>query len=234
MITRREILSATAALTVVGTAGAATPRTIGMIGSGQVGQALGSVWAKAGHTVMFSSRNPESLQAFAAPFGSNARVGTVAHAVAFGDVIVLAVPYGALPDIGKAHAAAWAGKALVMDTCNPFENRDGAVATAALAKGAGLYSAELLPGARIVRAFNAVAAARMSAGGKHADGRQLGMPIAGDDKGALAIANQLVRDTGFEPVEVGSLDFSKHLRPRTPLAGELTPEEIRRIAATLA
>ncbi len=236
MLQRRHILQLAVACTVLSASPTmgAEPHKIAMLGTGKVGQALGSVWVKAGHQVMFSSRNPDGLKAFAAGLGPSARVGTVAEAVAFADVIVLAVPYGALPQLGNDHAAAWAGKALVMDTCNPFESRDGAVATAALAKGAGVYSAELLPGARIVRAFNAVPAARMSAGGTGAKGQPLGMPIGGDDPGALAIASALVRDTGFEPVVAGSLAFSRYLMPRTPMAGEMTVDEIKRVAATLA
>jgi predicted dinucleotide-binding enzyme len=59
------------------------------------------------------------------------------------------------------------------------------------------------------------------------------MPIAGDDAKAIAVASRLIRDIGYEPVLVGSLEFGRHLVPRTPLAGERTPDEIRRIAATL-
>jgi predicted dinucleotide-binding enzyme len=62
---------------------------------------------------------------------------------------------------------------------------------------------------------------------------KVGMPIAGDDKQAIEIASRLVRDIGFEPVLVGGLAMGKYLMPGTPLAGERTPDEIRKIAATL-
>jgi predicted dinucleotide-binding enzyme len=92
-------------------------------------------------------------------------------------------------------------------------------------------SSRLLPGARIVRAFNAVGAARM--GAMHETPGKVGMPYAGDDAQALAAAAQLIRDIGFEPVNVGGLAMGKYLMPGTPLAGEHTPEEIRAIAAGL-
>jgi predicted dinucleotide-binding enzyme len=203
---------------------------IGMIGSGNVGSALGRVWANAGHEVMFSSRNLDNDKELAAAIGANARAGTPREAAAFGEVLVFAVPYGALPELGKSLADSIKGK-VVIDACNPFPARDGEVASRARETGAGLFSAELLPGARIVRAFNAVGAARM--GSVHKEPGRIGMPIAGDDKRAIEIASSLIREIGFEPVLVGGLDMGKYLMPGTPLAGERTPGEIRKIAATL-
>src|SRR5262249_33677042 len=152
---------------------------IGVIGSGNVGSALGRVWADAGHPVMFASRNLEHDKQLAASVGANARAGTPAEAAAFGPVLLLAVPYGALPDLGKSLAGSIKGK-VVIDACNPFPERDGAIANRAKEQGAGRVSAELLPGARIVRAFNAVHAARM--GEVHEQPGHVGMPIAGDDR----------------------------------------------------
>jgi predicted dinucleotide-binding enzyme len=203
---------------------------IGMIGSGNVGSELGRVWAKAGHPVMFSSRNLDNDKKLAADVGSNARAGTAREAAAFGEVLVFAVPYGALPELGKTLGDSIKGK-VVIDACNPFPNRDGDIANQAREKGAGLMSAELLPGARIVRAFNAVGAARM--GQAHQQPGRTGMPIAGDDKQAIDIASRLIREIGFEPVLIGGLEMGKYLMPGTPLAGERSPEDIRKIAATL-
>lgn len=204
---------------------------IGIVGSGRVGSALGGNWAKAGHTVMFSSLDLEQDRKLAAAIGANARAGTPREAAAFGEVLLVSVPYGALPQLGKDLADLLKGK-VVIDTCNPFPNRDGEIANWAREKGAGLASAELLPGARIVRAFNAVGAARM-ADAPQRPGPRSGMPIAGDDAAAIALASRLVRDTGFEPVLVGPLAMGKHLMPGTPLAGERPPEDIRKIATTL-
>ena len=203
---------------------------IGVVGSGRVGSALGSVWVKKGHAVMFSSRNIEHDKALAAKLGPGARAGTPREAAAFGEVLLVSVPYGALPDVGKDLAGLLKGK-VVIDTCNPFPGRDGEIAEWARKKGAGIASAELLPGARLVRAFNAVGAGRM--GSVHEEPGRVGMPIAGDDARAIEVASRLIRDIGFEPVLVGGLAMGKHLMPGTPLAGEHSPAEIRRIAATL-
>jgi 8-hydroxy-5-deazaflavin:NADPH oxidoreductase len=203
---------------------------IGIVGSGNVGGTLGGVWAKAGHEVMFSSRNIEHDKALAAKLGANARAGTPREAAAFGEVLMISVPYRALPEVGKDLAGVLKGK-VVIDTCNPIISRDGEIATWAREKGAGLASAELLPGARIVRAFNAIGAGRM--GTAHEQPGRIGMPIAGDDAQAIAVASRLIRDIGFEPVLVGGLAMGKYLIPGTPLSGERTPEEIRQVAAKL-
>ncbi len=203
---------------------------IGIVGSGNVGGTLGRVWAKAGHQVMFSSRTIAHDRELAAKTGPNARAGTPREAAAFGDVVLVSVPYRSLPEVGKELAGLIRGK-VVIDTCNPFVGRDGEIATWARDKGAGLASAELLPGARIVRAFNAVGAARM--GSVHEQPGRIGMPIAGDDADAIAVASRLVRDIGFEPVPIGGLEKGRHLMPGTPLAGERSPDEIRRIAVGL-
>jgi predicted dinucleotide-binding enzyme len=235
---RRDVLKAAGAAAILGylplasrvIAADGSKAKIGIIGSGHVGSALGGVWAKAGHPVMFSSRNLDADKKLAAEVGANARAGTPSEAAAFGEVLVFAVPYGALPELGKTLAPSLKGK-VVIDTCNPFPQRDGDVANQAKEKGAGLFSAQLLPGARIVRAFNAVGAAHMATA--HEDPGKVGMPIAGDDKKAIEVASGLIREIGFEPVLVGGLDMGRYLMPGTPLAGEHTPQEIHSIVATL-
>ncbi len=202
---------------------------IGIIGSGHVGSALGGVWARAGDEVMFSSRNLENDRKLAAEVGANARAGTPPEAAAFGQVILLAVPYSAFPELIKTLGNSLNGK-VVINASNPFPQRDGEIATRAREEGAGNFDAHLLPGALVVRAFNAVPAARMASA--HEDPGKIGMPIAGDKK-AIEFASRLVREAGFEPVVVGGLDMARYLMPGTPLAGEHTPEQIRSIAATL-
>ncbi len=221
---------AIAAVVLALPAGPAETMKIGIIGSGNVGSALGAVWVKAGHEVMFSSRHIEHDRALAAELGAGARAGTPREAAAFGEVVMVSVPYGALPDVGKDLADLIKGK-VVIDTCNPFPNRDGEIANWAREKGAGLASAELLPGARLVRAFNAIGAARM--GSAYQEPGRVGMPIAGDDPEAVAIASRLIREIGYEPVLIGGLEMGKYLMPGTPLAGERSAEEIRQIAAGL-
>jgi len=135
-----------------------------------------------------------------------------------------------LPDVGKDLADLIKGK-IVIDTCNPFPNRDGEIADWAREKGAGLASAELLAGARLVRAFNAIGAASM--GSAYQEPGVVGMPIAGDDAEAIAVASGLIREIGYEPVLIGGLAMGKYLMPGTPLAGERSAEEIRQIATGL-
>lgn len=211
-------------------AAGSTSTRIGVIGSGKVGSAIGGTWVKRGHEVMFSSRNLENDKALAARLGAKARAGTPKEAAAFGDVILVAVPYRALPDLGKSLKSELNGK-VVIDACNPFPGRDGDIANWAREKGAGFASAELLAGARIVRAFNAIGAARM--GSAHEAPGQVGMPIAGDDKKAIDLASRLIRDAGYEPVLVGGLAMGRYLMPGTALAGEHSPAEISKIAAGL-
>jgi 8-hydroxy-5-deazaflavin:NADPH oxidoreductase len=234
MATRREfVLGAAllAALPLVSRA-AQGPFKIATIGAGRIGGTLGELWLKAGHPLMFSSRHPEELKDLVTGLGPLAQAGSVAQAIAFADVVLLAVPYRALPQIGKEHGAALAAKALVLDACNPFPSRDGEIAVWARERGAGLATAELLPGARLVRAFNAIGAARLpELAGRKAE--RVGMPIAGDDAKAIAIASGLIREIGFEPVLIGPLAMGRHLIPGTPLAGEHSRDEIRTIAATL-
>jgi len=89
-----------------------------------------------------------------------------------------------------------------------------------------------LPGARLVRAFNAINFRKLPEDA-HRAGDPIGVPIAGDDPAAIALATKLIKETGFEPVLVGGLAMGKYLVPGTPLAGEHSPAEIRQIAATL-
>jgi len=234
---RREFLraiAATAALSSVPyavlAAESAGKRKIGIIGSGNIGGTLGRIWANAGHAVMFSSLDLEHDKKLAAEVGANASAGTPRDAAKFGEVLLVAVPYHALPNVGKELGSLLKGKT-VIDACNPFTQRDGEVGKWAQQKGAGLASAELLPGARIVRAFNAIGYARLPEAASRKP--RAGMPIAGDDKQAIAIASALIRDVGYEPVLIGGLAMGRHLVPREPLAGERSPEEIRKIAATL-
>jgi predicted dinucleotide-binding enzyme len=215
------------------TAGGA-PLKIGTIGAGREGGALGTLFAKAGHPVMFSSRDPAGLKDLVADAGPTAKAGTVADAVAFGDVVLLVVPYTAVEQIGRDHGKALAAKALVLDVSNPIPRRDGAdfVKSVEDQGGPGLVTQKLLPGARIVRAFNAINY-RSLAPNAHRPGEPLGVPIAGDDAKAIALATTLIKEIGFEPVLVGGLAMGKYLVPGTPLGGEHTPAEIRQIAATL-
>src|SRR5438270_11728587 len=97
---RRTFLFALTATAIAPIARAQSkPLKIGIIGSGRIGSTFGGLWAKAGHEIMFSDRDPENAKRAAESIGARARPGTVAEAVAFGDAVLIAVPYGALPAI---------------------------------------------------------------------------------------------------------------------------------------
>src|SRR5271165_1914977 len=87
---------------------------IGVIGSGRIGGTIGGLWVKAGHPVVFSSRHPEELKDLVTRLGSLARADTVTQAIGSGDVLFIAVPYGAIPQIGMDYGEAMKGK-IVLD-----------------------------------------------------------------------------------------------------------------------
>jgi predicted dinucleotide-binding enzyme len=207
---------------------------IATIGAGREGGALGTLFAKLGHPVLFSSRHPEDLKDLIAAAGPTARAGTTAEAVAFGEVVFLVVPYTAVAQIGQEFGSILATKPLVLDVSNPIPARDGQdyVNQIATEGGPGVVTAKLLKGSRIVRAFNALNYASLEKFA-HQSGEPVGVPIAGDDPQAIDLASRLIRETGFVPVLVGNLAKGKYLVPGTPLAGQHPPDELRRIAATL-
>lgn len=201
--TRRTILqlaAATVAAAPLRALAQSSPMKIGIVGSGRIGGTIGELWAKAGHKVFFSSRHPEELKPLVEQSGPNAQAGTVEEAVAFGDIIFIAVPYSALPEIGRDNAAGLKGK-IVLNASNPIGGRDGEMAGAARDKGVDKADEEYLPGTRLVRAFNSTGAGRF-ASEAHKSGEKLGVAIAGDDAEAMKVAAQLVRDAGYEPVPV--------------------------------
>jgi predicted dinucleotide-binding enzyme len=210
------------------------PLKIATIGAGREGGALGTLFAKAGHPVMFSSRHPEQLNDLVASAGPNAKAGTVQQAVDFADVVLLVVPYTAIEQIGREYGKALATKPLVIDVSNPIARRDGEELVKSVEQqgGAGLATAKLLPGSHVVRAFNAIGSAQLGQL-TNRPGDPVGVPIAGEDQNAVALAAQLIKKIGFEPVVVGGLAMGKYLVPGTPLAGVHTPDEIRQIATTL-
>jgi len=206
---------------------AGAPVKIGIIGAGQIGGTLARLWVKSGHEVLVSSRHPDRLKGLAASLGAKAHVGTPRDAALFGDVVLISVPYGALPQIGHDLAHELAGK-IVLDTGNPYPQRDGEMAVTARRKGTGVASAEFLPGVRLVRAFNAINSGDL-ADQVHRGGRPVAIPLAGDDKEALAAAEKLVEDAGFEPVVVGSLARAKEFDVGTAVYTRLlTAPELRK------
>jgi predicted dinucleotide-binding enzyme len=231
---RRAILALLAVLLPIGSFGAdapkpyktAHPMKIGIIGTGEIGGALARHWSAAGHQLLISSRHPEQLQAFAKELGPNVKVGTPREAAAFGDVVMLAVPYGATPQVGQDYAAELKGK-VVLDAGNPYPSRDGEMAVRDRKRGTGVASAEYLPGTRLVRAFNAINSGPLEREAFHKPER-LGIPLAADDAEAMKIAVQLVTDAGFDPVPVGKLSRAREFDYGTPVyVRGMTAAELR-------
>lgn len=185
----------------------AHPMKIGIIGTGDIGGALARHWGGAGHQLVISSRHPEQLQALAKEIGPNVKVGTPREAAAFGDVVLISVPYGATPQVGRDYAAELKGK-VVLDTGNPYPSRDGEMAVRDRLRGTGVASAEYLPGTKLVRAFNAINAGPLARAGFRKPER-IGIPLAADDAHAMTVASQLVTDAGFDPVPVGNLSRAR-------------------------
>jgi predicted dinucleotide-binding enzyme len=205
---------------------------IGVIGSGNIGGTVGSLWVKAGHQVLFSSRNPENLKQLVDGLGPSARAGSVRDALEFGEAILIGVPYAAYPQIGKDYAKELAGK-IVLDAGNAVPARDGEIAKEAREIGIGATSAKYLPNARIVRAFNTINY-KILAQQAHRSGERMAIPIAGDDKEAIAAASRLVRDAGFDPVVIGSLESAKLFAQGGPLYGQqITAQEMQARLKTL-
>jgi len=191
---------------------------IGTIGAGHIGSTIGGLWVKNGHKVLFSSRHPEELKDLVSGLGPLAQAGTVEQAIAFGDVVLLTVPYPALPQIGHDYAAQLKGK-IVLDTCNALVGRDGPIAEEVEANGVGVTSQKYLPGARLVRAFNTMSYKIFGSEANRPDPK-LAVPIAGDDQDAVRIAAALVRDAGFDPVVVGKLADAKLFQRGGPGYGQ--------------
>jgi predicted dinucleotide-binding enzyme len=228
---RRAFLLAMAAAAVVPPAFAQSKSMkIGVIGSGRIGSTIGGLWVKAGHEVMFSDRDPEqvkrAIEALGPDLRARARAGSVSEAAAFGDAILIAVPYAALPAIQEQVGGQLRGK-VVVDPNNPVPSRDGELGAQAREKGAGISTAVLLPGARIVRAFNSWGYGVMAREANRPAPR-MAIPLAADDATALKVGMQLVADAGFDPVNAGSLAASKAFDLGSSVSGRvMTAAEMR-------
>ncbi|MHC0614856.1 NADPH-dependent F420 reductase [Komagataeibacter oboediens] len=217
-LTRRQSLfAALGALipaSLPGVAHARRPLRIGMIGSGHVGSTLGHLWCRAGHQVMFSDIHKSAAKKLASELYPLAREGTPQEAARFGDAVVLAVPYGALPQLRHSIGSIVGTKPLI-DPSNPYGWRDGKIGRLALAKGAGVTTQAMFPQASVVRAFNSEDMTTLEAETFRTPPR-LALPMAGDVVQALYVAGWLIHDAGFDPVTVGPLSTAKLFQPGGP------------------
>ena len=209
---------------------------IGIIGSGHIGSALTRRFAAAGHDVaVANTRGPDSLRALVAEAGGSARAATREEAVDAGEVVVVAIPLKAWPDlVDDLGADAFVGK-VVVDTANYYPQRDGRIAALDADEVAATEQvAQRLPGARVVKAFNTIYAGSL-ADDSRADvplAERLAIPLAADDEDAKAIVSDLVAAIGFAPVDGGSLAESRRQQPGTPVYGaQAGPQETARLLA---
>jgi 8-hydroxy-5-deazaflavin:NADPH oxidoreductase len=189
---------------------------IGIIGSGNIGGTLGKHWAKAGHEVMFSSRHPEELEAMAKQ--ANAQVGTIEETASFSEVMLLAIPFGSIPDIAK-QVGRLQNKILI-DATNPYPQRDGAVAQQVIddpAQTATGYVATQFSGTPVVKAFNSIYFKVLEDQAFQSGGDRVAVQVASDDLSAKQMVMQLIADIGFAPQDIGDLQSSTIFEPGAPL-----------------
>ena len=179
---------------------------IAIIGTGNVGRALGTSFAGAGHQVVLSGHEAAKTAEVASAIGALA-AGSAADAVGAADIVVIAVPYTAVPSVAAEIAPFVAGK-VVIDATNTLKPDYSGLATGDGPSGAELLAA-VLPGARVVKAFNTLFAANQ--GNPRALGTTLDAIYATDDAEAHATFAALASSIGFRPVSVGPLAAAREL-----------------------
>lgn len=196
---------------------------IGIFGSGLMGGKLGTLFARAGHEVVFSYSHARSkLEALATDAGWNARAGTVQEAAQEADVVLLAVHWSRVDDVLR-QAGDLAGKVLV--TCSLPMNADDTGLVVAHTSSGAEELAKKARGARVVSAFGTVPSEVLFAVYEARDGE--GRPsliYCGDDEEAKATVAQLIRDIGFDPVDAGPLAIARYSEPFTLLIAQLAYE----------
>lgn len=210
-----------------------TPRVVGILGAGKVGTVLARLALAAGHRVLISSSGPaERIALIVNVLAPGAEASTTSAVIDASDVVILALPLG---KVRTLPVDALAGK-LVVDTTNYWEPVDGPLPEfTAAGRGTSEVVADLLPGARIVKAFSHLGYHDLDERGLPAGSPdRVALAIAGDDPGDAAIVAGLVDEFGFEPVLTGGLATGRSFQAHTPAFGyPLTPAELRAAIAAL-
>jgi len=191
---------------------------IGIIGSGNVGSALGKIWASNGNEIMFSSRHPENLKALVESIGKNACYGLPAEAAKYGEVVVLSVPWTQALDALKS-VGSLSGKVLI-DCTNPLKPDMSGLAVGHTTSAAEEV-AKAAPGAKVVKAFNTTFAALMNSPSRTFGSQKATGFYCGDDSSAKAIVSGLIKETGLDPLDVGPLICARYLEPLAMLAMQI-------------
>ena len=182
---------------------------IAVIGTGNVGGALGRRWAQKGHQVIFGARNPNSdkVQSLLETAGPKASAAGIKEAAAASDVVVLAVPWNAIQQIIES-LGNLTGKVLV-DATNPIG--PGLQLMVGTTSSGAEQIAGWAEGARVVKAFNTTGWENMA--NPIYDGEPSAMFICGDGAEAKAAVAQLTEELGFDVVDTGALTMARHLEP---------------------
>jgi NADPH-dependent F420 reductase len=182
---------------------------IAVLGTGNVGKALGCRWAQAGHEVFFGARDPQSQEAVAAvERAGTAQLGTCNEAIAASDVILLAIPWDQTKLVLDA-AGDLSGK-IIMDCINPLTG-DLAGLELGFETSAAEEIAQWYPTALVVKAFNTLSAATME-DAAYGD-EQASMFYCGDDAEAKAKVKELSKQLGFDAIDCGPLKLARQLEP---------------------
>ena len=198
---------------------------IAILGSGNMGGALGRLFSDAGHAVTYSySRDPAKLERLARASGARARAASPAEAVRGADVVLLAVHWAQVQRVLRA-VGSLRGKTLI-DCTNPMTAADDALAVGHRVSGGELV-ARRAKGARVVKAFNTVPSELLRAGAAVLAERPA-VCYCGNDDRSKRVVRRLIRDIGFEPVNCGPLEMSRYLEPFALLVAQLAYESGRR------
>lgn len=196
---------------------------IGILGSGLMGAKLGTIWARAGHDVVFSySRSDAKLRKLARDARGNARAGTPREAAQDADALLLAVHWSRVDDV-LTQAGDVSGQVIV--TCSLPMNADDTGLLIAHTSSGAEELARKVPKARVVAAFGTVPSEVLF--GVFAARRRANKPslvYCGDDAASKKTAAQLIRDVGFDPVDAGPLRIARYTEPFTLLIAQLAYE----------
>ena len=184
---------------------------LAVIGSGNIGKSIGAWASKIGYEVIFAAKNFQHAQDAAKAAGNNARSASVPEAIEKAEIILLAVPYGAVKEVLSEAGSLIKGKVLI-DATNAL-NADYSGLTVGFTSSAAEEIEKLAPGAKVVKAFNTVFASVFASQNPKIKGNKISVFYAGDDKEAKSKVADLISKMGFDSVDAGALKAARNLEP---------------------